>query len=36
MVVSDVYDHQARLRSYELIASAAGALSDAGPRMAAE
>jgi alkanesulfonate monooxygenase SsuD/methylene tetrahydromethanopterin reductase-like flavin-dependent oxidoreductase (luciferase family) len=26
MIVSDVYDHHARLRSFELIASAAGAI----------
>ncbi len=36
MITSDVYDHQARLRSDELIASAAGAPSDTGARMPAE
>ena len=36
MIVSDVYDHQARLRSYELIASTLGVRHDADPRMAAE
>ena len=36
MIVSDVYEHQARLRSYELIASAMGVVRDADHRMAAE
>ena len=36
MIVTDVYDHQARLRSYELIASTLGVRHDADPRMAAE
>ena len=36
MIVSDIYDHQARLRSYELIASVMGVQHDAEFRMAAE
>ena len=36
MIVSDVYDHEARLHSYDLIAEAGRTVSDSGERVAAE
>jgi luciferase family oxidoreductase group 1 len=36
MIVSDVYDHEARLHSYDLIAEAGRTVGDSGERVAAE